>query len=517
MEIKEKEKYINKSFIPSLDDTTNIKNINSEKELNNSSTSDIIKLFIILLIIFLIIVLVIFIGFSIINSKSQKISTGIYIKDISVSNLTKEMAKDKVENLINSSIPKEIKLKYQNFEIPISTEQLSVNFKTDEAIDIAYNIGKKDNILKNGFNSLKTFFSNINIEPGFTIDEKQLKTSLENISSELPNKVIESGYYIDGNNLIITKGKNGYAVDIEATSNCLKNDIARLDLNEPIELIVEEETPSQINFDSIYSEIKKSPKDATFSKDTMEVTPSENGLDIAISLDEAKNLINECEDECSIPLKIVYPSITTNQISNDAFPDLLSEFSTKYYASNKNRTTNLILASNKINGSVIMPGEIFSYNKVVGERTIAAGYKEAPIYVNGRVEDGLGGGICQIATTLYNATLLANFEIVERRNHQFIPSYIGTGKDATVVYGVTDFKFKNNRNYPIKINCSVQNGIANFKILGLKTDDDYDVEINAQITSQTSSYIYSQTFKTLKKNGTIISKEIISKDTYKRH
>ena len=204
-------------------------------------------------------------------------------------------------------------------------------------------------------------------------------------------------------------------------------------------------------------------------------------------------------------------------IGTEAFPDLLSEFSTKYAASNRNRTTNLILAANKINGTVLMPGETFSYNKVVGERTIEAGYKEAPIYVSGRVEDGLGGGICQITTTLYNAVLFANLEIVERSNHQFVPSYANASRDATVVYGAIDFKFKNNREYPIKLTCSVSNGIANFKVWGLKSENDYEVELSSRVTRTTSTSIYSEAYKTLKKNGSVVSSEVLSKDVYKRH
>ena len=164
-----------------------------------------------------------------------------------------------------------------------------------------------------------------------------------------------------------------------------------------------------------------------------------------------------------------------------------------------------------------MPGETFSYNKIVGERTIEAGYKEAPIYVNGRIEDGLGGGICQITTTLYNAALYANLEILERSNHQFIPSYANASRDATVVYGAIDFKFKNNREYPIKITCSVSNGIANFKIFGLKTENDYVVELSSRITKTTATSIYSEAYKTLKKNGNVVSTETLSKDIYKKH
>lgn len=152
-----------------------------------------------------------------------------------------------------------------------------------------------------------------------------------------------------------------------------------------------------------------------------------------------------------------------------------------------------------------------------GARTIEAGYKEAPIYLNGKVVDGLGGGICQITTTLYNAAIYANLEIVERSNHQFIPSYVGASRDATVVYGAIDFKFKNNREYPIKLICSVSQGIANFKIFGLKTDNEYQVEISSKITKTTANTINSEAYKILKQNGKVISTELLSKDIYKRH
>ena len=245
--------------------------------------------------------------------------------------------------------------------------------------------------------------------------------------------------------------------------------------------------------------------------------PSENGLDFAISLEDAKSLLNEDKDEYIIPLKVAYPNVTTSMLGIEAFPDLLSEFSTKYAVSNKDRTTNLILAANKINGTVLMPGETFSYNRIVGERTIAAGYKEAPIYIEGRVENGVGGGICQIATTLYNAVLYSNLEIVERTNHQFVPSYANASRDATVVYGAIDFKFKNNRDYPIKLTCFVENGIANFKIFGLKMENDYEVEITSRVTGSTQNAIYSEAYKILKQNGNVISSELLSRDTYKRH
>lgn len=489
-----------------------------EQQYKNKSKSDVLTIFAILCFIFVLLLLITFCTFSFINLTSTKIAKGVYIKGIDVSGLTKEDATKKISSYISSSIPEEIKLKHNDFETSLSTSQLSIYFNTEEAVNMAYNIGKNGNIFQKNTEILNTLFSKVNIDPGFSIDEEQLKKDLQDISTKLPDKVIESSCYIDDNRLIITKGQAGKSIKVEDSANYITKEINNLNVqNNTLELITEDAYPNEINLDAIYNEVHKDPVNAYYSQNPYVVHPSENGLDFAISLDDAKNLLQEQKDEYVIPLKVLYPSVTTNMIGTEAFPDLLSEFSTKYAASNKNRTTNLILASKKINGTVLMPGETFSYNKVVGARTIAAGYKEAPIYVSGRVEDGIGGGICQITTTLYNAVLYANLDIVERSNHQFVPSYAGPSRDATVVYGAIDFKFKNNRDYPIKITCSVSGGIANFKIWGLKSDNDYEVQITSRTTGKTSTAIYSEAYKTLKKNGAVVSTTLLSKDTYKRH
>lgn len=488
-------------------------NANNKKSKSNKSI-----IFLIIFISLTLLLIITLITFSIINIKSTTIAKGVSIKDIDVSELSKKDARQKVANYINSSIPEEIQLTHNDFETSLSASQLSIYFNLDKTINNAYNIGKDGNIFERNLSTLKTFFAKTNIDIDFSIDDEQLKHDLEDISTKLPDKMIDNSYYIEGNNLIITKGQLGKVVNVEESAKYIKEQIKDLNvLNNPIELITTDASPSELDLESIYNEIHKEPINAYYSQNPYVVHPSENGVDFAISLEEAKNLLNEDKNEYVIPIKILYPSVTTNMIGTEAFPDLLSEFSTKYAASNKNRTTNLILAAKKINGTVLMPGETFSYNKVVGERTIQAGYKEAPIYVSGRVEDGIGGGICQITTTLYNAVLYANLDIVERTNHQFVPSYAGASRDATVVYGAIDFKFKNNRDYPIKITCSVSGGIANFKIFGLKSDNDYQVQITSRTTSTTATAIYSEAYKILKKNGNVVSTTLLSKDTYKRH
>ena len=498
----------NTSEFKPIENTENVK----------TNKSDVLIIFGILCSIFILLLVTVYCTFSLINVKSSTIVKGVYIKNIDVSRLTKEEAKKKITNYISSVIPEEIKLTHNDFETSLSSSQLSINFNTDEAVDMAYNVGKTGNIFQRNLTILKSLFTKTNIDPGFSIDMDQLKKDLENISTKLPDKVIESSCYIDGNKLVITKGKTGKVIKVDESAKYIKQAINNLQLeNNSLELITEDSTPNEIDLDAVYNEIHKEPVNAYYSQNPYVVHPSENGMDFSITLDEAKNMLKEEKDEYIVPLKVLYPSVTTNMIGTEAFPDLLSEFSTKYAASNKNRTTNLILAAKKINGTVLMPGETFSYNKVVGARTIQAGYKEAPIYVSGRVEDGIGGGICQITTTLYNAVVYANLDIVERSNHQFVPSYAGPSRDATVVYGAIDFKFKNNRDYPIKITCSVSGGIANFKIWGLKSDNDYEVQISSRTTGKTSTAIYSEAYKILKKNGNVVSTTLLSKDTYKRH
>ena len=493
--------------------------VNSEfKPLNNSKPTSIMTIFTILVMVVFSIILILIIGFTAYNFFNTKIVSGVYIKGIDVSNLSKSDAKYQIDNLVSQNLPDEIQLKHDDFIATVSLSQMETQFDTKNAVESAYLIGRQGNIFENNLYVLTTMFSHVNIEPTVRINEDLLTTYLDSLSSQLPDTVIQSSYYIEGNNLIITSGSEGHVVDIPQTIQNIKSAVSDFSCKDtPVEIAVKTEQPQAIDIEKIHNEIYKDPVDAYYTQNPFMVYPSENGVDFNISIAEAKAIIAEPKEEYTIPLKYTTPNVTTNMIGTEAFPDLLSTFSTNYSTRDTDRTTNLRLAANKINGTVLMPGETFSYNQIVGARTIAAGYKEAPIYVSGEVVDGLGGGICQITSTLYNAVIYANLEIVERSNHQFVPSYVSASRDATVVYGSIDFKFKNNRDYPIKLVCSVSGGVANFQIFGMKTENDYEVEISSYQTGTTATAIYSEAYKILKKNGQVVSKELLSKDTYKRH
>lgn len=497
----------------------NISNLPDSKD-HVSSNKHIFILLSIFLGAFLLILVTIFTIFSIYNYKrSNTISSGIYINGIDVSNLTKEKASEKIyDYYTNNILNNDIKLIHNDFEACISTNEIELTFDIDSAINYAYQIGKNGNIFWDNYSIFDAMLNGINIIPTFDLNEEALDDILNKLSLELPDAVVESSYYLEGNDLIITKGSSGSIVNVDSMNNLIQKEISTLGfINNALEIDTIPKDPEEINLETIYNEIHKEPKDAYYTVDPHVVYPSENGLDFNISLEEAKNLLNSSETECTIPLKVLTPNVTTNMIGVEAFPDLLATFSTKYATSNTNRTTNLRLAADKINGYVLLPNETFSYNTVVGKRTIAAGYKEAAVYENGEVVQGLGGGICQISTTLFNSVLLANLEIVELHNHQFIPSYVSAGRDATVVYGTKDFQFKNNRQHALKITCSVSRGIATFNIYGVKEENEYEVSVYAKVNSKTSKYIKSSTYRTIKSNGTIINNELIANFTYKTH
>ena len=152
-------------------------------------------------------------------------------------------------------------------------------------------------------------------------------------------------------------------------------------------------------------------------------------------------------------------------------------------SNNKSRNTNLRLACEAINGVVLNPGDVFSYNDTLGERSAENGYQPAPSYAGGQTVDTLGGGICQVSSSLYYSVLSSELEIVTRKNHGYMPSYMPVGLDATVSWGSIDFQFKNNSDYPIRIEAAASGNKTTVSIIGTETRD-YEVKLETEILSQ---------------------------------
>lgn len=237
------------------------------------------------------------------------------------------------------------------------------------------------------------------------------------------------------------------------------------------------------------------------------------------------------------PIEAVTAKITADKLGNTK--SRISGFSTDYGSiSSSERANNIILATRSINGKILMPGDSFSFNDVVGERTAEKGYQAAPVIIGNQVDSGLGGGICQVSTTLYNAILRANIKSEERAHHTLPSHYVPLGMDATVDYGNLDYKFKNTLDYPIYIEADSSGGVVAFNIYSnqalvstvtevhsnvyqtiqpnVKYVDDSTLAVGQteQVQAPSTGYKVKVTKKTTK-NGAVISEDLIADDFYK--
>lgn len=295
---------------------------------------------------------------------------------------------------------------------------------------------------------------------------------------------------------------------------------------------------------AIEKEINKDPINASITIDPTDtkITYYEGKEGIKVKTAEFENNIkdslvyNTNEDlSIKIPTEEVMPAVTSDKLEN--INSVISTFSTNYAESSYQRSNNIKLAASFINGRILMPGETFSFNDTVGERTRERGFLEAPVIVDNKVESGFGGGICQVSSTLYNAVLLAGMKATERTHHTLPSAYVKLGLDATVDWNNIDFKFKNTLEYPIVIDMSASNGILKVSLFSnseeskkkyiLKSNiyetinsgttfiKDSSLAIGSNKVIQNSYNGFKvKVIRSTYDNGNMISSEVISNDYY---
>ncbi|BCZ44836.1 exported protein [Clostridium gelidum] len=223
--------------------------------------------------------------------------------------------------------------------------------------------------------------------------------------------------------------------------------------------------------EKLQKDVTQSAKDATISieKDKIVVKAGIEGK--TINLDKLDNQLKDningeldSKDNVTVDLETTKPRVTKEDLSK--IKNVMGTFSSSYGTSAAGRSNNIEIATAAINGTVVMPGETFSFNDIVGPRTVERGYQEAGTYVGNKVEPGIGGGICQVSTTIYRAAMKSNLRSVERTNHSMVVGYAQPGLDATVSYGYLDYKFKNTYDFPIFIQGSTIGKVMTYNIYG---------------------------------------------------
>jgi len=384
------------------------------------------------------------------------------------------------------------------------------------------------------------------------VAQQALEELLDQAEQAIGCEVCRAGYELQGDKLVMTKGKTGLAINRELVKgevyqafyqDVLPDALQGVESGKNVELILTETAAEQPDFHAIRAQLCVQAESAQVDPETYEVIPHVDGVDFDAAVLQAAYEQAAEGETFSIPVVLTQPEETTESLQSKLFADLLGEGVTKV-GGTANRKTNVKLSAEVCNGIVLMPGEIFAYNETTGSRTADKGYLPAPIYVGGKSEDDIGGGICQTSSTIYYAVLHTTLEIVERHAHQFATGYVPDGMDATVFFGALDFRFKNSTNYPIKIVTESydQSGSRYLKVKLLGTNEDgryakpervqYDwvqptdsyqpdesiPQGTVELDKQQNSYIgrKADTFRYIyEKDGTLVEKQELGTSKYK--
>lgn len=332
-------------------------------------------------------------------------------------------------------------------------------------------------------------------------------------------------------------GKKGNIINRTISRWILEDNIHKIALN-----LVYDKKALEGQVNSIVSKINKQPVDAKISFD---------GIKFRVSKDRYGEKVNEDKLRKTIVMKLETPfesstiEIPVDKVDARVTFDMLSKiktkissFSTRFNPKDENRTENLRIASRTLDGTVVLSGEVFSMNKVLGPRDKSKGYKDAPIIVKNTLVPGLAGGICQTTTTVYNAALLSNLEILERKQHGTLVSYVGAGRDSAIYGNSIDLKFKNTNSSPIYIEAIMKRSEFIVNFYGFNEHPAQKVVITTDVYERIPSkieYVYdetlekgkriteiipirglkSKTYKSVYLNGRLVSKKLLSSDYYK--
>ena len=486
-------------------------------------------------------IVVFFVGMLIYNISLlnySKVHKGVSINGESVSGLTEEELLGKLSEMFDFSHVYDITIKVEDAEETVSTLALAPAPDTDAMLRAAMNCGRS----QKGFSRIgeikRLKKEPVNIPYMLAFDEDVLQDVLDDISDKLNISASENKIEIGQDCIYITRGVSGRGLiynDVkQAVSECILND------DEIVNLSLTDIQPEEITIDLLKRHTHETPQDSTYTIQDHKLLFTESHPGVKFREKEVKRAIKEANgrSQFTVPAIITQPKATIESLRQELLGDVLGTFSSDFSTSSNDRAHNIKLACSKIDGYVLAPGEEFSYNTVVGDRTLEAGYKMANVYVGSEVQPGIGGGICQVSSTMFSAVVFADLEVTERRNHSLPVSYVPMGQDATVSYNSIDFRFKNTYDTPSEIGAICEGRKNIITIRGKKKNHERTIEMISEKTgtiepkvvqkkdptllegktkveekgSSGSTYV---TYKIVKENGKEILREVLCKSTYK--
>ena len=383
----------------------------------------------------------------------------VSISGLDVSGMTQDQAADALKNALaeESGDPITLNISCEGWSGQLSAADLAVD--QEATVQAAMQAGEGPFLARGGQYLAHLLGAGSQVELALQDQQPALTTLLEDMERQVGD-VTMAHWQVSGQTLELTKGVTGLAADedqaVQLLHQALDQGFAQKfgqgeqNVTVDVDLPVTQTPPQEPDFDTVHQDVYTEPKDAALDGTTHEIVAESVGLDFdPAQLKAAYDQAGEGET-VSIPLTVTQPKETKASLSAKLFRDLLGKGTTKVGGSAA-RKNNVALSAKACNGVILLPGEVFSYNNTTGSRSADKGYQAAPVYVGGASTDEVGGGICQTSSTIYYAVLHTTLEVVERRSHMYNTGYVPAGMDATVYYGSTDFRFKNNTNYPVKI------------------------------------------------------------------
>ena len=448
-------------------------------------------------------------------SNSDTIYPNVSLEGVDLSGMTRDQAAETIRSagldsgsgeVLSVSLPGEAK-------ISVTAGDTGYHATAEEAADAAYNYGRDGNLLANFVTYLRA-----RVAPKDLADElcgdrdtAAIRSKTEAAVAEANRLAEAGGFEIDEEaaELLIVKGADNAIIEVDAVYDFVMEQLDAHKTEAAYEQPVDGELA--IDMQALHDSVCGDPINAHYDTETKEIVDGKPGVEFDI--DAAQKLWDAAEagDTVHIPVTLTPAAFTAGDVT-ELYADKLATKSTSLGGSSANRVNNITLAAQHIDGVILEPGQSFSYNQTVGQRTTANGFREAGAYANGQVVSEVGGGICQVSSTLYYCTLISNLQITSRTNHYFSVGYIEPGMDATVSWGSPDFVFVNNRTFPIKIHAYVSGGVVTVEIWGTDVDGSYVQMERAGSGMNVTTYrcVYD-------KDGNLISRTQEASSTYHSH
>lgn len=454
----------------------------------------------------------------IISLPVNTIARGVQIENIDVGGLSTQDAIDKIQKTYMLENTK-ITLSANGQTFSIKGDDIGLSARPEETAKKAFNYGKTGNKLKDGLTAMGLIFHKHNIMPVANVDEEKLKEKINEFGNHVYGPFEKPYIDIGDGKALVWPGRTGYDGNPDKAYEDIKKALEK-DNYSNIAVSLAKASPTMPTLGEFDAAVYADPVDAYFKVENNQVSIEEAADGRYINKEEAAPLLALLADGGSpveIPFYVSKASVTSEELKSKLFANTMASYSTSYASSTANRASNVARAASLINGKIIAPGETFSFNDTVGRRTVANGFSTATEYVDGKSVEGIGGGTCQVSSTLYNAVLYSDLEIVTRTNHMFTVAYVPNGQDATVADGGPDFKFKNNTNYPVKISAKTGGGTITVSIIGTNWDPAREVKINNSTSYGNNGDTRVSSTRTVYANGAVLRTEALPASTYKKH